>query len=48
VRSVACEGGELDATLKELNAEGWNIRQVYHEPPTHYRVFAQREIPVAA
>jgi hypothetical protein len=46
VRSVACEGGELDATLKELNAEGWNIRQVYHEPPTHYRVFAQRETPL--
>jgi len=44
-RAVGCEGERLDRTLKDLNAEGWNIRQVFQESPTCYRIFAQREIP---
>jgi hypothetical protein len=38
----------LDDTLKGLNADGWNIRQIFQEPPTHYRVFAQRKLPAAS
>ena len=41
--AVGCLGADLDKTLKDLNREGWAIRQVYHEPPTFYRIFAQRE-----
>lgn len=40
----SCDGNNLDGTVKELNADGWNIRQIYHEPPSYYRVFAQREL----
>ena len=46
VCAVGCTGDLLDATLKKLNADGWNIRQVYQEPPANYRVFAHRAIPV--
>lgn len=42
VCAVGCGGDLLDTTLKKLSAEGWNIRQVYQEPPAFYRVFAQR------
>jgi DNA-binding HxlR family transcriptional regulator len=42
-RIVGCIGELLDRTVKELNDDGWNIRQIYHEPPKYYRVFAQRE-----
>lgn len=45
--AVGCEGEMLDRTVKELNADGWAVRQIFHEPPTHYRVFAQREVPLA-
>ena len=45
VCAVGCEGAVLDRTLKGLNAEGWSIRQIFQEPPTAYRVFAQRETP---
>ena len=45
VCAVGCPGEKLDETLKRLNAEGWNIRQVYHEPLANYRVFAMRAIP---
>ena len=46
-RAVGCEGAELDATLKSLNAEGWSIRQIFQKAPTtYYRVFAQRESEV--
>jgi DNA-binding HxlR family transcriptional regulator len=45
VCAVPCEGNELDRTLKELNATGWGVRQIYHEPPALYRIFAQRELP---
>ena len=34
----------LIGTVKELNADGWTIRQVFHEQPTYYRVFAQRKM----
>jgi hypothetical protein len=40
-----CDGETLDATLRELNDAGWNIRQIFQEPPAIYRVFAQRETP---
>jgi hypothetical protein len=43
VCAVGCEADKLDQTLKSLNAEGWNIRQIYQEAPPYYRVFAQRE-----
>jgi DNA-binding HxlR family transcriptional regulator len=46
VCAVGCEAGLLDETLKKLSAEGWNIRQVYQEPPAYYRVFAQREVAI--
>jgi hypothetical protein len=51
-RAVGCEGDSLDHTLKELNADGWNIRQIFQESypvrmegerPAFYRIFAQRE-----
>lgn len=45
VCAVGCEAGQLDQTLKGLNADGWNIRQIYQEAPPYYRVFAQRELP---
>src|SRR5262249_26995360 len=41
--SVGCNGEMLDAKIKELNADGWNIRQIFQEPPSYYRIFAQRE-----
>ena len=44
--AVGCAGEMLDRTLKDLNADGWNIRQIYQEAPTAYRIFAQRELPV--
>jgi DNA-binding HxlR family transcriptional regulator len=47
VCAVGCEADLLDATLKKLSADGWNIRQVYHEQPAYYRVFAQREVPIS-
>jgi hypothetical protein len=46
VRAIACEGGALDKTLQELNAEGWAIRQIFHDPPA-FRIFAQRLAPRA-
>jgi len=46
--AVGCEAEALDRTLKELNAEDWNIRQIFQEAPTYYRVFAQRETAVEA
>jgi hypothetical protein len=46
--AVGCEGKHLDRTIKELNADGWNIRQIYQEPPSYYRVFAQRDELVEA
>lgn len=45
--AVGCQGEMLDRTLKELNADGWNIRQIFQEPPSYYRIFAQRESPVS-
>ncbi len=45
VCALGCEGATLDDTLQKLNADGWNIRQIFQEPPTHYRVFAQRKLP---
>lgn len=45
--AVGCEGELLDRTLKELNAEGWSVRQIFQEePPNCYRIFAQRELSV--
>ncbi len=44
--AIGCENEMLDRTVKELTTDGWSIRQIYQEPPTHYRVFAQREVPV--
>ena len=47
--AVGCDGESLDRTVKELNADGWNIRQVYQEPPgDRYRIPGQREMPVTA
>jgi hypothetical protein len=46
VCAVGCEANALDQTLKDLNADGWNIRQIYQEAFPYYRVFAQRELPV--
>ncbi len=45
VCAVGCEGETLDRALKDLNADGWNVRQIYQEAPTTYRIFAQREVP---
>jgi hypothetical protein len=45
-RAVGCEGEMLDPTLKEFNAGGWDIRQIFQELPSYYRIFAQRETPV--
>jgi hypothetical protein len=45
VCAVGCEASQLDQTLKGLNADGWNIRQIYQEALPYYRVFAQRELP---
>jgi hypothetical protein len=45
VCAVGCVGDDLDQTLKGLNADGWNIRQIYQEALPYYRVFAQRESP---
>lgn len=46
VCAVGCQGGSLDEALNKLSAEGWNIRQVFQEPPAFYRVFAQRRVPL--
>jgi hypothetical protein len=47
--AVGCEGEMLDRTVKELNADGWSIRQVYQEAPgDRYRILGQRETPVTA
>ena len=48
VRADGCEADRLDCALKDLNADGWNIRQVFQEQPTHYRIFAQREVSTDA
>jgi hypothetical protein len=46
--AVGCEGEHLDRKVKELNAGGWAIRQIYQEPPgVYYRIFAQREVQAA-
>ena len=45
VCAVGAIGGELDSKLKDLNAGGWNIRQIYQEESGLYRIFAQRETP---
>jgi hypothetical protein len=47
VCAVGCTADALDQALKDLNAENWNIRQIYQEAPPYYRIFAQRELPVA-
>ena len=41
-----CTGENLDQTVQQLNADGWAVRQIFHEPPAYYRVFAQRDVPV--
>lgn len=48
VCAVGCTADALDRTLKTLNDDGWNIRQIYQEALPYYRVFAQRETPMAA
>jgi hypothetical protein len=45
--AVGCEGETLDRVIKDLNADGWNIRQIFQEMPSYYRVFAQREVALA-
>jgi hypothetical protein len=46
VCAVGCEADALDQILKRLNAEGWNVRQIFQEASPYYRVFAQRETPL--
>lgn len=50
VCAIGCEAESLDAMLKRLNADGWNIRQLHQEDipgrALAYRIFAQRETPV--
>jgi hypothetical protein len=43
--AIACQGEALDRTVKDLNSDGWNIRQIFQEMPSYYRIFAQREVP---
>jgi hypothetical protein len=45
--AVGCEGEKLDAVLKELNTNGWSIRQIFQVGLDYYRVFAQRELAFA-
>lgn len=45
--AVGCEGELLDGTVKELSADGWDVCQIFQEPPSYYRVFAQREMSSA-
>lgn len=40
---IGCKGELLDHKVKELSAERWEVCQVFQEPPSYYRVFAQRE-----
>jgi len=43
VCAVGTTGECLDKTVRELNSEGWYIRQVFQESGSaYYRVFAQR------
>lgn len=42
--AVGCEGEKLDAVLKDLNTDGWSIRQIFQVGLDYYRVFAQRSV----